>query len=80
MNKILYDGEYIIGTAHTPNGSETNADAVEDILCHQPPAPEGFVYCLKTDLTWELCELPPELEHSDEVTPEDLLKELEAIL
>lgn len=45
-----------------------------------PSAPEGFVYRLKTDLTWELCELPPDPEPTNEINAEELLSLLEAIL
>lgn len=73
MNRILYDGEYIVATAQTANGTDENADTVEDMLCHQPSAPDDYTYRLKTDLTWELCELPAEEEtEDDEATSEDL--------
>lgn len=73
MNRIIYDGDYIIATAETPHGTDENADEVEAMLCHQPTAPSGYTYRLKTDLTWELCELPAEeVTEDDEVTSEDL--------
>ena len=33
---------------------------LDDVINNKPTPPEGYDYRLKTDLTWELCELPPE--------------------
>lgn len=61
-NYIITDAEnkYIIATATTPFGIyPKTAVKVEQMLCHQPQAEEGFIYRLRVDtFEWELCELP----------------------
>lgn len=72
MNKIIIANGYVIATADTPFGSAENADAVEQMLCHQPTAPDGFTYKLRADnLEWELVELMSIETEPDEPTIED---------
>lgn len=61
-----------------PGGTEITETEYNDILaiirsCPTPPSGKG--YRLKTDLTWEEYDLPPEPEPSDE----DELSEAEAL-
>ena len=42
---------------------------LENIINNKPTPPYGYDYMLRTDLTWELAELPP--EPSPEATAED---------
>ena len=55
-----YDGEEITKEQH---------DHISSIINACPIAPDGYTYLLRTDLTWELVELPPEL--SPEATEAD---------
>ena len=71
-NKIIIDNGYIVATATTPFGTDTNANEIENMLCHQPTAPEGLVYMLRADShEWELVELPPMPIPDEEATTED---------
>lgn len=71
-NKIIVDNGYVIATATTPFGTDTNADEIEQMLCHQPQAESGHAYMLKADtLEWELVELPEPEPVEDEATTED---------
>jgi hypothetical protein len=47
--------------------TESEYTEILAIIQSRPIPPEGYGYRLKTDLTWELCELPPV---PDEVEPE----------
>lgn len=52
--------------------SKEEHDTLLDIFNFKPKAPEGYEYKLKTDLTWELVELPPQPEpDEDEATEID---------
>lgn len=58
-NYIVSVSEGTIGENEiTESEYETIMDAI-GTLPSQPAPPEGFGYRLKTDLTWELFELPP---------------------
>lgn len=71
-NAIIIDDGYIIGVAITPFSDDRNADIIDDMLNHQPPAPEGFVYMLRADtLEWELVKLPEPEPIEEEATIED---------
>ena len=65
--------DYLLAVG-TGNGGEEITEAeynnIVDIIRSSPTAPEGYGYRLKSDLTWELLELP--------VTPEDADPELTA--
>lgn len=70
--KIIKD-EYILAIGVGTTGATIYEDEYNSILAaiqSCPSAPNGYGYRLKTDLTWELCELP--------VTPEDTDPELTA--
>ena len=58
--KIVYD-EYILGVAVTEDGNITQEEytALVGLIHAVPEAPDGYRYKLRTDLTWELVELPP---------------------
>ena len=63
---VFAEDGVIIGAAtaadRVGNCEEAYYSAVADALKNAPAAPEGCGYRLKTDLTWELYELPaPEL-------------------
>ena len=81
-NKLVIVDGYIIATATTPNGGDANANDVEDILCHKPTdAPEGYAYKLKADtLEWELVELPPAFEQSEDDIDEASIADYENAL
>lgn len=53
------------------NITESEYNALLDLIHNKPTAPEGFDYRLKTDLTWELHELPPTPEDDEEAITED---------
>lgn len=44
---------------------EAEYHTIMQVIQDKPIAPGGYSYRLRTDLTWELCELPP-LEESFE--------------
>lgn len=70
-NKIIIENGYIIAAATTSFGTDDNADEIENMLCHQPSAPEGYVYQLRADtLEWEVVELPP-IPEDEDATAED---------
>lgn len=73
---MIVNNGYIIAIDKTDN----MYDEIISALAKKPSAPEGYFYCLKTDLTWELCELPPEEDVPVPPTPEELLSRLEEIL
>lgn len=55
--------------------TETEYNDILSIIRSRPTPPDGKGYRLKTDLTWEEYDLPPEPEPSDE----DELSEAEAL-
>ena len=59
---------YIIGIGTGYGGTEISEAEYNDIMAiiHNCPAEKGKGYRLKTDLTWEAYDLPPEPEPSDE--------------
>lgn len=69
----IADGDYLLAVG-TGNGGEEITEAeynnIVDIIRSSPNAPGGYGYRLKSDLTWELWELP--------VTPDDADPELTA--
>ena len=65
---------YIVSISKGAGEIEISAAEYKDILAiirSAPSAPDGFVYLLREDtLDWELAELPPEPEPTDE-EPDD---------
>lgn len=57
----VIDNGYVtmLGTGY--GGVEITAEeysAIKEVIKSMPPAPDGYGYRLKADLTWELYELP----------------------
>ena len=71
------DDVYILAVGVGVDGIEISADEYSEILSiiQNRPIAEDKGYRLKTDLTWEEYDLPPEPEPSDE----DELSEAEAL-
>ena len=68
------DGGYLVsistGSGHEEITQEEYNQILE-VICSRPTAEAGYGYRLKTDLTWELYELPPVEEADEEATIED---------
>ena len=65
---------YLLSIGTGPGGEEITAEEYENILTiikSRPTAEAGYGYRLKTDLIWELRELPPVEEVEQEATIED---------
>ena len=75
--KILIKDGYIIGFTESDIGkgekvSDEFAEELRSKMESIPAAPEGFYYRLKTNLEWEMHELPPAPpEPEEEATAED---------
>ena len=71
------DDVYILAVGVGAGGMEISADEYSKILSiiQNHPSADGKGYRLKTDLTWEEYDLPPEPEPSDE----DELSDAEAL-
>lgn len=72
------DGEYIFSVGEGLGDVEITKEEYENILSivHDRPTAEiGFVYKLRTDLTWELVEAPV-VEVDEEATEADYLDAL----
>lgn len=67
--KIIIDG-YVAALSDGGGEpiTETEYNEILSVVRNRPTAPDGYEYKLKTDLTWELAELPP-------VEPEPLTDE-----
>lgn len=69
------DSGHLISAGTGAGGTEITESEYNNILSvirNKPMAREGFDYRLKTDLTWEECELPPmPPEDETEVTAAD---------
>lgn len=68
------ENDYVLYIGTGPGGEEITAEEYENILTiirSRPTAEAGYGYRLKTDLTWELYELPPVEEVEQEATMED---------
>lgn len=73
-----YDGDYIFSIGEGIGDTEITQEEYEHILSairSRPTAEPGYMYKLRTDLTWEAYDLPPEPEPSDE----DELSDAEAL-
>ena len=73
----IVDGDYLlaVGTGNAGDEiTEAEYETIADIIRSSPTAPEGYGYRLKSDLTWELYELPVMAEETDpELTAEEAL-------
>lgn len=55
--------------------TESEYNAILDIIHAAPTAPEGYAYMLRaSDLEWELVELPPAPEPSEDVDDSEALE------
>ena len=71
------DGEYITTIGIGPGNTEITEqeyNAIMDIIHNCPEAPEGYGYKLKTDLTWELYELPPMPEPEESIDAGEVIR------
>ena len=70
--KIVSDG-YILGVADAPSGMEISESEYNELtnIFHNIPVKEGYMYKLRTDLTWE--EVPREPEPVDEIDDTEVL-------
>ena len=69
------NGDYVSAVGANIDGEEITAgeyQAIVETLRNKPTPPVGFDYRLKTDLTWELYELPPE-DPDPDLTAEEAL-------
>lgn len=73
--KVIDEDGYIISIGKGNGNDEITKEEYDHILSvihSRPVAEEGYNYKLRTDLTWELCEIPPVAEEDTEATEEDL--------
>lgn len=76
---IMAENGYIDFIGTDTGGEEISREEYETILAvinSRPNAEPGYTYKLRTDLTWELCEVPPVPEEDLEATEEDYLSAL----
>ena len=67
---------YLLSIGTGPGGEEITAEEYENILTiirSRPTAEVGYGYRLKTDLAWELVELPP-VSEDEEISADEALK------
>lgn len=70
-----FDGEYIFSIGEGIGDTEITQEEYEHILSvirSRPTAEPGYMYKLKTDLTWELVEAS-EVPVSDEISDQEAL-------
>jgi hypothetical protein len=75
------EDDYIALIGTDIGGEEISQEEYENILAtihNRPIAEPGYTYKLRTDLTWELCEVPV-VEDDAEATEEDFLTALEEL-
>ena len=68
------ENDYLLSIGTGSGHEEITAEEYENILAiikSRPTAEAGYGYRLKTDLTWELRELPPVTVYEPEYSPED---------
>jgi hypothetical protein len=76
--KIIENG-YFLGVGSGIGGTEITKeehDRLLEVIMNHPEAKENCGYCLREDLTWELCEFPV---IEDEATAEDYQQSLESL-
>ena len=64
----LMEGDYIslVGTGSSDNEiTREEYETILSVIRNRPTAQPGYTYKLRTDLTWELMELPPEADDPD---------------
>lgn len=62
-------GEYITAIGTGTGGepiTQDEYDAIMAVIRSRPETDAGFDYMLRTDLTWELAELPPQPDEPEE--------------
>lgn len=72
--KLIDEDGYIFCIGTGSGGEEiTQAeyDTILSVINNRPEAEPGYSYKLRTDLTWELCEVPPVPEEDAEATDDD---------
>ena len=70
----IVDNGYIVCVGTDIGGEEitwVEYRRILNIIKNRPVAEPGYAYQLRTDLTWELCEVPPIPEEDMEATEED---------
>ena len=75
----LIEEDYIVLIGTGGGDTEITREEYETILSvihNRPAAQPGYAYKLRTDLTWELREVPPAPEEDMEATEEDYLAAL----
>lgn len=73
--KMIIDG-YLVAVGSGSGGTEITAEEYAELLNiirTKPVASEGYDYRLKTDLTWELYELPIIPTEDDEISDTEAL-------
>lgn len=80
--KFVQDG-YILGImagdCDKTEITESEYNEILAIIHTVPTAPAGYGYRLKTDLTWELYELPPMPPDDEDATEDDYQNQLERL-
>ena len=73
----IVSGDYLLAVGAGNGGeeiTEVEYNDIVDMIRSSPTVPEGYGYRLKSDLTWELYELPVTAEETDpELTAEEAL-------
>ena len=69
----IVNNEYVFGVAISSEGTEISEEEYNQLteIIHNMPVKPGYVYKLKTNLTWE--------EHKHEPEPQDEISDTEAI-
>lgn len=75
--RVIEDGYIVlIGTGSGVDEiSQEEYETILSVIHNRPTAEPGYTYKLRTDLTWELCEVPM-VEVDEEATEEDYLAAL----
>ena len=76
----IIDSGCILAIGTGSGGDEITSEEyyfLMSVIRSRPTPPEGYDYRLKTDLTWELYELPPMPPIEEEPTPQDYETALE---
>ena len=73
--KMIIDG-YLVAVGSGSGGTEiaeADYNNLLEIIRNKPIAESGYDYRLKSDLTWELCELPPMPIEDEEISDTEAL-------